>query len=193
MPPSHASLGTKPSAWPSPFWSSLGPQSCLTPRVEKEKGGKIYFPSSTFYKSSCFSCLFPFGLCGLSVKFHLKTPAGVPPAKGNTDTSALCPRLAGEEKAERRGRGGPGAKGAGAGPDSATDFPKPRSLPLRNRSLHTGLLSSSPAPGLSRPPGGSRAQGLPCGAPRAERRGRRHVHRMAIGKAKAETGTRGRG
>lgn len=64
----------------------------------KKRKRNLYFTSSTFYKSSCFPCLFPFGLCGLSVKFHLKTlPAPFQPRE--TDTGAACPRAASEERA----------------------------------------------------------------------------------------------
>lgn len=59
---------------------------------------KNLFYKFHIYTSSCFPCLFPFGLCGLSVKFHLKTAAGILSAKENTEMGAALPTL-GQRKA----------------------------------------------------------------------------------------------
>lgn len=136
--------------------------------LRKKRGKKNLFPKLNLLQVLLFLLFVSLWALRAVSKVSFENPGRRPSSQGKHRHERALPTLGGRGESGRRGRGGPGAKGAGAGPDSATDFPKPRSLPLRNRSLHTGLLSSSPAPGLSRPPGGSRAQGLPCGAHGAE-------------------------
>ena len=71
-------------------------------RVQRKRES-LYFISSTFCKSSCFPCLFPFGLCGLSVKFHLKNLC--PVSQGKNRNRTALPTLGQRKKRTGSGKG----------------------------------------------------------------------------------------